>query len=113
MMIEYALRGCLAGEIHTFFQLPTSAYTAERGTGGRVSQALSQLLYDPDEGLIPCMLKLEKCGLLQRHYEDGEDDYYASHLDCNDLPGIYHDVKDYKHDVKNYKNLNGCLFAGF
>ena len=66
MMAEYALRGCTAGELHTFFQLPPSSYRAPQESGGRTWRALRELLYHPDDGLIAVLLKLAKTGMLER-----------------------------------------------
>lgn len=48
--VEYLLRGCTSFQLHTFFQLPHSAYAMSRGT--TVERALHQLYFDPDDGLI-------------------------------------------------------------
>jgi hypothetical protein len=49
MMFEYARRGCENGQLHTFFQLPLSSYTAAGGS--RSARALHTLLLHPTEGL--------------------------------------------------------------
>ncbi len=63
VMAEYALRGATSGQIHTYFQLPLSAYPATAGT--RSARALHALLYHPEEGLIAWMLSLGEAGTLQ------------------------------------------------
>lgn len=63
MMLEYALRGCENGQVHTFFQLPRSEYTA---TGGnRSAAALHTLLLHPSEGLVPWLWHLHESGSLE------------------------------------------------
>jgi hypothetical protein len=64
VLVEYALRGATAGAVHTYFQLPRSAYPATAGT--RVARALHALLYDPAEGLIAWLLHLAETGALPR-----------------------------------------------
>ena len=63
VMAEYALRGATSGQIHTFFQLPLSAYPAT--SGSRSARALHALVYHPEEGLIAWMLSLGEAGILQ------------------------------------------------
>jgi hypothetical protein len=68
MILEYARRGCESVELHTFFQLPLSVYSATHGT--RTQRALHTLVFDPVEGLVAGLLDLEATGVLQRR--DGE-----------------------------------------
>lgn len=64
MVVEYARRGCSSVQLHTFFQLPRTAYP---GTGGsRTARALHALVFDPGEGLVATMLELESAGVLAR-----------------------------------------------
>jgi hypothetical protein len=63
MLVEYALRGATSGQIHTFFQLPQSAYAASLGS--HVAAALHLLLYHPDEGLIAWTAHLAETGILE------------------------------------------------
>jgi len=83
MMVEYALRGCMSGEIHTFFQLPPESYRAQKGSGGRVWRSLRELMFHPDDGLIAVMKKLRQSG----HLRDKNEMLYFK-----DLPGIYPDL---------------------
>jgi len=83
MMVEYALRGCTAGEIHTFFQLSPSSYRAPKGDGGRIWRAMREIMFHPDDGLIAIMLKLETASLLTAKNEI---------LYFSDLPSIYNAV---------------------
>jgi hypothetical protein len=64
MIVEYARRGCESVQLHTFFQLPRSEYTATRGT--RTQRALHALLFDPADGLVTALLELEAAGRLER-----------------------------------------------
>ncbi len=64
VMAEYALRGATSGQLHTYFQLPLSAYPATAGS--RSARALHALLYHPEEGLIAWMLSLGEAGIAQR-----------------------------------------------
>ena len=68
MMMEYALRGCESGQVHTFFQLPLSHYTATGG--GRTARALHTLLLHPRDGLVAWLWHLHGTGLLPER--DGE-----------------------------------------
>jgi hypothetical protein len=63
VMVEYALRGATSGQLHTYFQLPSSRYPATRGN--RSARALHALIFDPDEGLIAWILSLGEAGRLQ------------------------------------------------
>lgn len=85
MMAEYALRGCMSGQIHTFFQLPPSAYKAPASSGGRTWRALRELLFHPDDGLIATLLKLERAGKLSRRQEV---------LQFRDLPSARKSIKE-------------------
>jgi hypothetical protein len=62
MMVEYALRGCENGQLHTFFQLPRSEYTATDGSRSRL--ALHTLLLHPTRGLVPWIWHLNETGRL-------------------------------------------------
>lgn len=73
MIVEYARRGCSTVQLHTFFQLPLSAYPA--AAGPRMARALHALVFDPREGLIATLLELEERGALERrsgvlHFRD-------------------------------------------
>ena len=63
VMAEYALRGATSGQLHTFFQLPLSAYPATAGS--RSARALHALLFHPEEGLIAWMLSLGEAGIVE------------------------------------------------
>lgn len=68
LVVAYARCGCSSVQLHTFFQLPRSAYP---GTGGsRTARALHALVFDPGDGLVATMLELESAGALAR--ERGE-----------------------------------------
>jgi hypothetical protein len=56
MALEYALRGCTSFQLHTFFQLPQTAY-ALRG-GNRTEKALHWLYFHPIDGLVIWLLHL-------------------------------------------------------
>jgi hypothetical protein len=64
MILDYARRGCESVQVHTFFQLPLSAYPATHGS--RSQRALHALVFDPGDGLIAGMLELEARGELER-----------------------------------------------
>ncbi len=68
MILEYARRGCESVQLHTFFQLPLSEYSATHGS--RTQRALHALVFHPQHGLIVGMLELEAEGELGRR--DGE-----------------------------------------
>ncbi len=68
VMLQYAMRGCENGQVHTFFQVPRGEYTA-RG-GSRTSCALHTLLLHPTEGLVPWLCHLGEVGWLDA--VDGE-----------------------------------------
>lgn len=68
MIVEYALRGCSAVQLHTFFQLPLEEYAATAGS--RTQRALHSLIFDPRDGLIAVLLERETAGAL--HRRDGE-----------------------------------------
>ena len=63
MILEYACRGCESVQLHTFFQLPLSEYSATHGS--RTQRALHALVFHPDDGLIAGMLELEAAGRLE------------------------------------------------
>ena len=64
MILEYARLGCESVQLHTFFQLPLSAYPATDGS--RPQRALHALFFEPKDGLIAGMLDLESSGVLSR-----------------------------------------------
>jgi hypothetical protein len=64
MILEYAKLGCESVQLHTFFQLPLSAYPATAGS--RTQRALHALLFHPETGLIAGLLDLEQSGRLHR-----------------------------------------------
>ena len=68
MLLEYARLGCQSAQLHTFFQLPLSAYPATDGT--RPQRALHALIFDPGDGLIAGMLDLESQGVMERRNGD-------------------------------------------
>ncbi len=56
MMAEYALRGATSGQIHTFFQVPSNQYHIKQGS--RVTKALHELLFNPDNGLVATLIHI-------------------------------------------------------
>ena len=64
MILEYAKLGCESVQLHTFFQLPLSAYPAT--SGSRTQRALHTLVFHPESGLVAGMLDLERSGRLHR-----------------------------------------------
>ena len=64
MILAYASRGCSSVQLHTFFQLPLSAYPA--AAGSRTQRALHALVFHPDDGLVAGLLELEAQGQLER-----------------------------------------------
>jgi hypothetical protein len=64
MILEYARRGCSTVQLHTFFQLPLSAYAATAGS--RPARALHTLVFDPADGLVVALIELEEQGVLHR-----------------------------------------------
>jgi hypothetical protein len=64
LILDYAILGCESVELHTFFQLPLSEYSA--ATGSRTQRALHALVFNPQTGLVGGMLDLEEQGLLHR-----------------------------------------------
>ncbi|HXF94538.1 MAG TPA: hypothetical protein VNI61_00410 [Gemmatimonadales bacterium] len=64
MILEYLRRGCESVQLHTFFQLPLSVYPATHGT--RTQRALHALVFDPDDGLVAGLHRLEAEGVLAR-----------------------------------------------
>jgi len=67
VMVEYALRGAMSGQLHTYFQLPLAQYPATAGS--RSERALHALVFDPEQGLIAWIVSLGGAGLL--HPRDG------------------------------------------
>lgn len=63
-ILEYARLGCESVQLHTFFQLPLSAYPATAGSRSR--RALHALFFHPADGLIAGLLALEDSGELHR-----------------------------------------------
>ena len=63
MMLEYALRGCENGQLHTFFQLPRDSYLATGGS--RSSRALHTLLLHPADGLVAWLWHLNEVARLE------------------------------------------------
>ncbi len=63
VMLEYTLRGCENGQLHTFFQLPLSEYTATAGS--RSARALHTLILHPTLGLAVWLRHLCECGALE------------------------------------------------
>jgi hypothetical protein len=68
MIVDYARLGCESVQLHTFFQLPLSEFSATDGS--RPQRALHALIFHPTDGLIASMLDLEENGTLDRR--DGE-----------------------------------------
>ena len=73
MIVEYARRGCASVQLHTFFQLPLSEYSAAHGA--RTARALHSLVFDVRDGLVAVLLQLEERGVLARrggrlHFRD-------------------------------------------
>jgi len=64
MLLAYALSGCEAVQLHTFFQLPLDEYAAREGS--RTGRALHQLVFHPAEGLIAALWELERRGTIHR-----------------------------------------------
>jgi hypothetical protein len=62
VMLEYAMRGCETGQLHTFFQIPRRHYTAM--SANRTACALHTLLLHPREGLVPWIWHLEERGTI-------------------------------------------------
>ncbi len=63
MMMEYALRGCENGQIHTFFQVPLSEYIAAHGS--RTARALHTLILHPVCGLAVWLRHCYEAGLVE------------------------------------------------
>lgn len=63
--LEYALRGCEALQMHTFFQLPDHFY-GMAAKGSKTQKALFALYFHPLTGLIPWMLHLKEAHGLTR-----------------------------------------------
>jgi hypothetical protein len=64
LMLEYALRGCENGQIHTYFQIPDKHYGMKNGS--RVSKALHELIFNPDTGLLQGLIYLNETGLIEK-----------------------------------------------
>jgi hypothetical protein len=63
VMVHYAMCGCESGQVHTFFQLPLSEYTA---TGGnRSARARHTLLLHQTEGLAVWLRHMYEAGVLE------------------------------------------------
>lgn len=60
VMLEYALRGCENGQVHTFFQVPQTEYLATGGS--RIARALHTLLLHPSDGLVVWLQHLRESG---------------------------------------------------
>ena len=58
MAAEYLLRGAGTFQMHTFFQLPNARYRMSRG--GRTERALHELYFNPERGLLACVLRLRR-----------------------------------------------------
>ncbi|MBA2626618.1 MAG: hypothetical protein H0U85_01245 [Gemmatimonadales bacterium] len=64
LILDYARRGCSSVQLHTFFQLPLSAYPSRHGT--RAARALHALVFHPATGLVAGLLEMEANGLIER-----------------------------------------------
>lgn len=60
MALEYALRGAESLQMHTLFQLPSSAYGMT--VGSKTERALHELYFHPENGLVTWMLHLRETG---------------------------------------------------
>lgn len=60
MALEYALRGTESLQMHTLFQLPSSAYGMT--IGSKTERALHELYFHPENGLVTWMLHLRETG---------------------------------------------------
>ncbi|HEX6184198.1 MAG TPA: hypothetical protein VFZ44_10000, partial [Pyrinomonadaceae bacterium] len=58
MAAEYLLRGASTFQMHTFFQLPNDQYRMSRGS--RTERALHELYFNPERGLLACVLRLRR-----------------------------------------------------
>jgi hypothetical protein len=58
MAAEYLLRGASTFQMHTFFQLPNDQYRMNRGS--RTERALHELYFNPERGLLACLLRLRR-----------------------------------------------------
>ena len=63
-VLAYAQAGCEAVQLHTFLQLPLEEYAAR--SGSRTQRALHRLVFDPQDGLIAGLWRLEQQGLIHR-----------------------------------------------
>ena len=68
MVLAYAMEGCEAMQLHTFFQVPLDEYSARAGS--RTQRVLHRLVFHPEDGLIAELWKLEEGGVL--HRREGE-----------------------------------------
>lgn len=64
MMVEYALRGCSSGQIHTYLQLPMQEYGMK--SGNRTSRVLNELLFNPGYGLLSSIIYLYEKGVVEK-----------------------------------------------
>jgi len=58
MMLEYALRGALNGQMHTFFQIPQTEYAQIDAT--RTQKAVHELLFNPQRGLVAGLIYIRE-----------------------------------------------------
>jgi hypothetical protein len=58
MAAEYLLRGASTFQMHTYFQLPNTEYRMPGGN--RTERALHELYFNPERGLITCLLRLRR-----------------------------------------------------
>lgn len=58
IMIEYALRGAMSGQVHTFFQIPTTHFQLKGASRSRA--ALHELYFHPREGIVAAMCHLRE-----------------------------------------------------
>jgi hypothetical protein len=70
MMIEYALRGATSGQMHTLFQLPNPNY--KRTEGSKTIKALHELVFNPQKGLVACMIHLREVSGVTRFLDISE-----------------------------------------
>jgi len=63
-VLAYAMEGCEAMQLHTFFQVPLDEYSARAGS--RTQRVLHRLVFHPEDGLIAELWKLEEGGVLHR-----------------------------------------------
>lgn len=70
MLVEYAIRGCTTGQLHTYFQLPKGEYGYDLGS--RTLSALHELMFNPKEGLVASLEALRKQFGLEGELEFGK-----------------------------------------